>query len=159
MSATTRRDFTAAFNAVTAPVVVAPRPPRRVTPSDAVAEFIGACDSALVLAGIGPETSLLTDMDVEDECAVLKAFLLFLANTGTLAATLSDGALVDAWRETVAPDVWHLLGFRDGPPARLMLRLAFEAIADSDHQAAVLAPLIWLVGDFARSGLLSGLRS
>ena len=159
MSATTRRDFTAAFNAVTAPVVTAPRPPRRVTPTDAVAEFIDACDSALVLAGIGPETSLLTDMDVEDEGAVLKAFLLFLANTGTLAANLSEGAPVDAWRETVTPDVWRLLGFREGPPPKLMLRLAFEAITDSDHQASALAPLIWLVGDFALSGLLSGLRS
>lgn len=159
MTATAGRDFTAAFNAVTAPVIAPPRSPRRVTQTEAVAEFIDACDSALVLAGIAPDTSLLRDIDIEDEGAMLKAFFLFLANTGTLAAELSDGSTVEAWRETVSADVWRLLGFREGPPPRLMLRLAFEAMANSDHQAGALAPLVWLVGDLALSGLLSALRS
>jgi hypothetical protein len=154
------RNYAAAFNSVTRAAVPLPAPVSRVVGSDAVAQFIDICDTALDLAFDEPGSAvLLPDVDVPTPEAVLKAYLLFLATEGIHPEAEAGPARFDAWYERVTPPVWRLLGFEDDPPAKLVLSMAFSLLGQREHQAPEVRALIWALGDLASCNLLRGVRS
>jgi hypothetical protein len=152
------RNFAAAFAAVTQAARPLPTLSLPVIASNPVAEFIEACDSALAYC-VPDAGELLPGIDVDQPEAMLKAFLLFLANQGLTSNSEDiDAQLVKDWHARVAPRVWLLLGFpRD--PGLLSVQLAFSLLGQQQHVAGDARAFVWAVGDFAAIGLMPGLRS
>jgi hypothetical protein len=152
------RNFPAAFAAATALARPLPAPASRIVASDTVAEFIDACDSAVV-RGLPDAGELLPGVDVAEPVEMLKAYLLFLAGEGvTCNSDAIDSARVKDWHARVTPRVWSLLGFRR-EPSLLTVQLAFSLLGQHAHVAAEMRALVWAVGDFAAIGLMPGLRT
>jgi len=148
----------AAFAAVMRPAAPLPLVRSLVVANETMVEFIDACDSALCC---GPPTvgELLPGIDVEQPAAMLKAYLLLLANEGLMSEGESiDVALVKSWHARVTPRVWTLLGFAH-EPGLLQLQLAFSLHGRDEHIAGELRAFFWAVGEFAAIGLMPGLRA
>jgi hypothetical protein len=115
------------FAAVLRPAAPLPRPVSLIVPSKTIAEFIDACDSAVV-CGLPVVGELLPGVDVEEPSCVLMAFLLFMATEGLFANCESiTGELVTAWHTRVTPRVWRLLGYQSAP-SLLSVELAFPLL-------------------------------
>jgi len=150
-------NYAAVFGAVL-PATAASATVTRPAVSQALADFIDACDTAVVVAFDDPAAAdWLPGVDVPRPASVLKAYLLFLAQERCLPAEL-DAAAFERWYQRVPADVWQLLEFHR-PPVKLKLSLAFSLIGQPQHQAPQLRGLIWLLGDLAACGLLPGVRA
>jgi hypothetical protein len=155
---TANRNFVAAFAAVNQNAQPLVRPASLIVASDTVAEFIDACDSAIV-CGLPIDGDPLPGVDVEQPWSMLKAYLLFLANEGVMSdSDAIDGERVKDWHARVAPRVWSLFGFHR-EPSLLTVELAFSLVCDHEHVAAGMRALVWGVGEFAAIGLMPGLRA
>lgn len=151
-------NYYTAFNNLSRTAVQLPSPRAQVVRSQPMEAFIEVCGAALDLAFDDPGSAeLMPGVDIEEPLAVVKAYLLFLANVGLMPTSETSADVYDDWHETVTEPVWKLLGFERKPPT-MALGMAFMLLAQREHQAPELRALIWAVGELAAARLLPGVR-